>query len=360
MTSRERIKAAFLHTEPDRTPAFEYVLLSPVAHTVLGRKYEDYGGDMNAWVTYAEELGYEKALKQYAIDRIEIAQKLGHDLIYCVPNPPDSVLKKEPVIDNTPYDDPVEIIKKNNLLTKKKLEQPLHEFIVYSFLRKEMEIHNMDLPIYAPAFTHGIWTNTDLMETMYLEPETAHEHFSLCTETSLRMIEAYMDLGIEIIGVGGDFAGNRPLISPDMYRNFIMPELRKITDLIRSRGKFSVNASDGDLWNVIDDFLIGSGVDGYGEIDAGAGMDMGKLKKRFGNRITLLGNIDCGRLLSFGSEEEICKSVRRCLEDGLGSGGHIFTASNAIAGSVGIKNYLCMVNEYREFFGLAKISVESR
>ena len=356
MTSRERIIAAFSHQEPDRTPVFEYVLLSPVADTVLGRRYEDFGGDLEAWFDYAKELGgYEKALRQYAIDRVEMAQKLEHDLIYCVPNPPDTVLMKKPEKNLPPLDDPVEKVKWNNNLSKERLNQQLHEMIVYPFLREEMAKRDMDIPIYAPAFSHGIWTNTDLMETMLLEPEIAHEHFSLCTEASLRLIDTYVKLGIEIIGVGGDFAGNEPLISPEMYRDFIMRELKKLTDVIRSKGKFSVNASDGKLWSVTDYFLIGSGVDGYGEIDAGAGMDLGRLKKKYGDHITFLGNIDCGKLLSFGSEEEIRSTARRCLEDGMGKGGHIFTASNAIAGSVGIKNYLYMVNEYRIFFGLSKI-----
>ena len=127
MTSRERIFAAFSHCEPDRTPVFEYVLLSPVANTVLGRRYEDYGGDLKAWVSYARELGgYEKALRQYAVDRVEIAQKLEHDLIYCVPNPPDSALGKEPA-ENPPYvNDPIEAVKRNNELSRKRSTRPLH------------------------------------------------------------------------------------------------------------------------------------------------------------------------------------------------------------------------------------------
>ncbi|MDR1902523.1 MAG: uroporphyrinogen decarboxylase family protein [Treponema sp.] len=356
MTSRERIIAAFYHQEPDRTPCFEYVLLSPVADAVLGRHYEDFGGDMKAWFDYAEQLGgYEKAIQQYAVDRVELAQKLGHDMIYCVPNPPENIFKKKPDDNPLTFNDPVEAIKWSNASSKERLKEPLYDFIVYPLLREQMKKRDMDLPIYAPAFSHGIWTNTDLMQTLLLEPEIAHEHFLLCTEFTLRYIDIYTELGVEIIGVGGDFAGNRPLISPEMYRDFIMPELKKLTEIIRVKGKFSVNASDGNLWDVTDYFLLGSGVDGYGEIDAGAGMDLKKLKKQYGDRITFLGNIDCGNLLTFGTEEEIRATVRRCLEDGMGNGGHIFTASNAITGSVSLQNYLYMVNEYRRFFGLSII-----
>jgi hypothetical protein len=354
MTSRERVIAAFSHGKPDRTPVFEYVLLSPVADAVLGRRYEDFGGDFKGWIDYAGELGgFEKAVRQYAVDRVELAWKLEHDMIYCVPNPSEEALKKTQT--SPPFsEDPVEAIKRDIGLMEKGLSEPLHELYVYPYLREEMARRGIDLPVYAPAFTHGIWTNTNLMQTMFLDPLVAHEHFALCTAFTLRSVEAYDKLGIEIIGVGGDFAGNQPLISPEMYREFIMPELKKVTDVIRGKGKFSVNASDGNLWDVIDDFLIGAGVDGYGEIDAGAGMDLGKLKKRYGDRITFLGNMDCGNLLSFGTEDEIRTATCRCIEDGLG-GGHIFTASNAITASVGVKNYFFMVKEYRRYFNLPEI-----
>jgi hypothetical protein len=45
--------------------------------------------------------------------------------------------------------------------------------------------------------------------------------------------------------------------------------------------------------------------------------------------------------------------VLDCIEAGLGSGGHIFCASNAITASVPLENYLTVVNTYRERFGLA-------
>jgi hypothetical protein len=45
MTSKERIDAALSHKQPDRTPVFEYVLLSPVAEAILGRKFYYYDGE---------------------------------------------------------------------------------------------------------------------------------------------------------------------------------------------------------------------------------------------------------------------------------------------------------------------------
>jgi hypothetical protein len=194
---------------------------------------------------------------------------------------------------------------------------------VYVCLKEEMRKRGLDLPILAPAWAHGVWTDVDLMQTMVLAPAVAHRHFELATQWSLSMIEKYIALGIEQIGVGGDFAGNRPLISPEQYRDFIMPEILRCTWPIHAAGRWAVNASDGDLWPVIEDYLIGCEVDGYVEIDMHAGMDLARLKRAYGSRVTFYGNLDCGNILSFATPEGVAKHVTDCLTAGQGDGGHI-------------------------------------
>jgi hypothetical protein len=227
--------------------------------------------------------------------------------------------------------------------------------LVYRLLREEMARRGMDLPILAPAYGHGVWTDVDLMQTMVLAEDVARAHFAFRTRWAADMIDRYVAAGVELIGIGGDFAGNRPLISPDCYRRFIVPELRTLSDRIHRAGRLAVNASDGNLWSVLDDFLLNSGVDGYLEIDLHAGMDLVRLKSQYGGRITFLGNLDCGNTLSFGAAKEIRQAVMDCLEAGRGGGGHILTASNAITDSVPLENYLAAVNAYRDYFGLARI-----
>jgi len=183
----------------------------------------------------------------------------------------------------------------------------------------------------------------------------AHGHFALATRRSLAAAEKYIALGLDQIGVGGDFAGNRPLISPRAYREFIVPEVRTLSRRVHAAGLWAVNASDGNLWPVLDDFLLGCEVDGYLEIDLHAGMDLRRLKAAYGDRVALYGNLDCGNILSFGSPEDVRRHTLDCLEAGMGRGGHILCASNAITASVPLHNYLAVVGAYREMFGLPAI-----
>ena len=146
-----------------------------------------------------------------------------------------------------------------------------------------------------------------------------------------------------------------PLISPELYRKFIVPEVRIVADYVRAKGGYSVNATDGNIWSIMDDFASGCAVDAYMEIDYSAGMRIGDLKQKYGSTLTLMGNMDCGNILTFSSEAEIAEITHSILDEGWGDGGHIFTASNAITASVPINNYMAMVNAYKDHFALNRI-----
>ncbi|MDO9541013.1 MAG: uroporphyrinogen decarboxylase family protein [Kiritimatiellia bacterium] len=355
MTSRERIEAALNHKQPDRTPLFEYVLQSPRADDLLGRRY---AADSTYWDEILAEKGWKDAVRQGAVDRLELALLLGNDMLYVTPNPAPASIAPMPGPPAPEISaDPVERVRLRNEQRAQASFPPDDTFLIYHYLKEEMKNRDVDLPILAPAYVHGVWDDVDLMQTLLLAPEVAHCHFALATQRALKLIEKYVALGIDQVGVGGDFSGTRPLISPAAYREFIVPEVRKISRRIHEANKYAVNASDGNLWPVIEDFLFGCEVDGYLEIDLHAGMDMKKLKDICRGKITLYGNLDCGNTLSFGSREDVRRHTRACLEAGMGGGGHILCASNAITASVPLDNYLTVINTYRDMFGLARFAI---
>ena len=356
MTHRDRIRAALHHREPDRTPIFEYVLLSPLADVLLGRSY---AGDPANWDKLEQEEGWEGAVRQSAIDQLDLAMLLGHDMMYVVPNPMPLEHRSEPEpVTPAPFpDDPVKRVRLRNELAASAPPVPDHSFLVYACLKEEMPHRGVDLPILAPAYAHGVWTDVDLMQTMLLAPEVAHRHFSLATTRALAHIEEYLSLGIDQIGIGGDFSGTRPIISPAAYREFIVPEVRKLSHRIHEANAYAINTSDGYLWPVLDDFLFGCEVDGYLEIDFHAGMDLGRLKETCGTRIILYGNLDCGNILSCATPAEVRAHTIGCLEAGMGDGGHILCASNAISASVPLENYLAVIGAYRDMFHLPRFGL---
>ena len=155
MTSRERIEAALRRREPDRTPLFEYVLQSPIADIVLGRPYaaDPVGGPL-----LIKEREWEFAIRQCATDIVELAVRLGHDMLYVIPNPPSS----GETGGNLPHfeefaDDPVTALERRNDTEAAKAPSPPDEtLLIYEYIRNEMLKHEVDLPILAPAYVHGV------------------------------------------------------------------------------------------------------------------------------------------------------------------------------------------------------------
>ena len=356
MTPRQRVEAALRHEQPDRTPVFEYVLLPPLADQLLGRPFCAID-----WESLRTADEWEKAVRRLAVDQLDLACRLGHDMMYVLWSPPPPSKAGPAAAPAATADDPVEALKRRNEAAAKAPAGPSQEcFRVYSILKQEMARRGADLPILAPTYMHGVWTDVNLMQTMVLAPEVAHEHFVQATRRAMYLIEIFIELGIEMIGVGGDFAGTRLLISPEAYRRFMVPEVRKCSQRVHRAGRWAINASDGDLWPVIEDFLLGCEVDGYLEIDMHAGMDMRKLKAAYGDRVTLMGNLDCGNILSFGTPQKVRRHVIDCLEAGMGHGGHILCASNAITSSVPMKNYLAVLDAYLDFFSLPRFKPGER
>lgn len=355
LNSRERINAALHHKEPDRTPLFEYVLLPPMADRLLGRPSAAYPP---VWDTVVKAEGWNAAVHRSAVDQLDLALLLGHDMMYVVPNPSSPVTNRKTTRRAmTGVVDPVERVRIRNEQAAVVAAPADETLLVYVCLKDEMRTRGVDLPILAPAYAHGVWTDVDLMETMLLAPDEAHRHFALATAGALARIDKYVALGIDQIGVGGDFSGTRPLISPEAYRVFIMPQVRSLARRIHAATRHAVNASDGNLWPVIDDFLFGCEVDGYLEIDLHAGMEMRRLKKVCAGRITLYGNLDCGNILTFGTPAAVRAHTIGCLEAGMGNGGHILCASNAITASVPFANYMAVIQAYRDIFGLPKLDL---
>ena len=95
--------------------------------------------------------------------------------------------------------------------------------------------------------------------------------------------------------------------------------------------------------------LIESGLHGIHPIDPVAGMDIGEAKARYGDRICLLGNIDCAQLLSWGTQDEVRQAVKDCIAKAGAGGGLICASSNSIHSGVSPENYRAMVNAIKQY-----------
>ena len=97
------------------------------------------------------------------------------------------------------------------------------------------------------------------------------------------------------------------------------------------------------------DLLIDTGLDCLHPIDPLAGMSLKKIKEKYGDKICLMGNVNCAGNLVFGTEEDVVEEVKQCLEIGMPGGGYILASSNSIPRSVKPENYAAMIEAGKRY-----------
>lgn len=150
---------------------------------------------------------------------------------------------------------------------------------------------------------------------MYTNPAVVHavtgRMIDFYLEANRRLFDAAGDL-IDAFFFGNDFGTQLDLlISPELFREFVAPYFRKLTDLGHARGYQVILHSCGAVRRVIPD-LIAMGVDALHPIQAmAAGMDAETLAREFGDRLAFMGGIDTQRLLVRGTPDDVRREVRR-------------------------------------------------
>lgn len=118
--------------------------------------------------------------------------------------------------------------------------------------------------------------------------------------------------------------------------------------MLFKKGGYVIKHTDGDITSTID-MIIDTGIDGIDPVDPQAGMDIGEVRKRYGHRVCIKGNVDCGYTLTDGSDREVVRGVKSCISKAARGGGYILSSSNSIHAKVNPKIFLTMIRTTKEF-----------
>ena len=189
---------------------------------------------------------------------------------------------------------------------------------------------------------------TNYMMQVYTDPEFLHALANMVLEFSLAQLELLADAGLDVLVVEDDIATDKgPFISVDHFKEFINHYNRQIVESAHQKGLKVVRHSDGNLWPILD-VLLDTGYDGLNPLEPQAGMEMKKVKEYCGERICLLGNIDCVDLLPNGTPEQVEQAVIQTIEDGADGGGLIICSSNSLHPGVNPENCMAMFEAVRK------------
>lgn len=181
------------------------------------------------------------------------------------------------------------------------------------------------------------------------EPEKIKQEAEEMVQQALQRAEALQKHGGGLDGFAlcADYCFNTgPFLSPDRFGEFVTPYLAKLTRGYRDMGFYTIKHTDGNVMPIIDQ-LIQTNPHALHSLDPQAGVDMAEVKRLYGDRVCLIGNVDCG-LLDTGTDEEVIASARYALKHGMPGGGYIFSTSNCIYTGMRLSRYELMLDVWRK------------
>lgn len=197
-------------------------------------------------------------------------------------------------------------------------------------------------------FSHYLYGMEALLMDYALNPSFVERLSRLVMDYKRRVLERAAQVGADILCTGDDYAHNlAPIMSPAHFERFLLPCLKEAVGVAHDHGLPFLKHTDGNLWPIID-MIVDAGIDVLDPIEPVAGMDIGRVKELYGDRIALAGNVDCGHLLPRGTPEQVVEAVKETLAKGAVGGGLILASSNSIHPSVAPENYRAMVRAARE------------
>lgn len=138
-----------------------------------------------------------------------------------------------------------------------------------------------------------------------------------------------------------------PFLSPSMFSEFVTPYLYKLIKGYRDMGFYVIKHTDGNIMPIIDQ-LIETNPHALHSLDPQAGVDIKVVKKLYGDKVCLIGNVNCG-LLQTGSDEEVIESCLYALRNGMPGYGYIYSTSNCIYTGMPFERYLLMLKIWEEY-----------
>lgn len=196
------------------------------------------------------------------------------------------------------------------------------------------------------------WTSRELLGVeeqllaFYEMPELLHEINTFILEKYLEYFDKIFSIiQPEVLLFEEDLSGaNGPMISPDMFDEFVGSYYEKLVPFLKKKGVKNVFVdTDGDFRQLIPNFLR-VGIDGFLPMDVNAGMDIVEVRKEFPN-VKFIGAFN--KLAIAQGKEAIDQEFQRLLPV-IRQGGYVPGADHQVAPSTSLEDYRYYLKKLKE------------
>lgn len=153
--------------------------------------------------------------------------------------------------------------------------------------------------------------------------------------------------GLDGFALCTDYCFNTgPFLSPNQFSEFVTPYQAQLTQGMRDLGFYVIKHTDGNIMPIIDQ-LVQTHPHALHSLDPQGGVDIAEVKRRYGDEVCLIGNVNCG-LMDTGTDQEVIDSARYALTHGMPGGGYIFSTSNCIYTGMALARYELMLDIWHQ------------
>ncbi len=354
MTSRERVKAAFEHNQPDYAPC-DYIA-TPEIHQALLKHFgiiddDDLEERLGTDIRYINPPYIGPPLRQFddgssmniwGIRKKPMPNEYG-DYAEAV-NYPYSCWKTVEEAEAFPWPDPdwfdysviPAMCEKYPDLAIATGSMGVQDFINGTAFGRGVEQVLIDIALEDPVFLYIVEKRHSFyMEVIERTLEAAHKR-------------------IDFVFCGDDFGSQRgPLISPQSFDRLFSDKKKELFDLAHSYGARISHHCCGSSVDLFPRF-IAIGMDALQTIQPrAAGMGPYELKARYGSKITLHGAVDVQGWLQAASPEEIEREVFHLMEEVGENGGYILGPCHNIQPDTPLENVLMLYRSVAKYRGKA-------
>ena len=327
---RRRIAAVFNGELPDRVPNFEVLVDNPTLRYVMGRDIP--GGHTLANIAPA--------------DYLEFANRIGQDVIgMCFYDSPfrrsDADGKLVPLdFRITSRDDLARVAVAD--LAHLEPQFALLDRYVQCLQGSDAGLFVLLGDFFTDTYT-SIFGFENFMLTLHDDRDLIEEVLEVFAEYYVAMAERLIAYPLTFFYVGDDLAYKTgTLIRTQLLREMWVPRMQRIFEPALRKGIPILFHSDGNIAALIPD-LLEMGINALNPIEP-YGMDIRAIKKRYGQRLALVGNLDVGGALSGGTQEQVRAEARQLIDDVGRDGGFVLASCHSITSNVQPENFLAMVD----------------
>jgi uroporphyrinogen decarboxylase len=335
-----RLEAAINLEEPDRVPLFEAEIALPIQEWFLGREIATAADEVEFYIRAGYDFvpvlppfftprlmrtasGDSDALSEADKERAWLVESEG--IIKTIQDVESFPWPKAEEVDFTSFEEIAAL-----LPPKMKILGMLSPAAIFGNTSQSMGLEN---------FSYALMDQPELIETLF---EIIGSAYLAITEKLVKMPKlGAVFMSDDLAHTGG------LLVSPTIYKKHVFPWYQKIGNVLSNAGLPFLFHSDGRLWDVLDD-LADCGVRGIHPVEPQA-MDICELKKRYGDRFCIFGNIDLDYTLTNGTPQEVENLVKQRIREMAPGGGYGLAASNSIPDYVKPENYKAMITAARKY-----------